>query len=62
VLTLTAADDRPAGAWCVGIAPARPHFLQDGQVTRVPAGSGPPLCAACALRHRQRLEDRERNP
>jgi hypothetical protein len=61
VLTLTRhPDDRSDGAWCVGVAPSPPHYLEDGQVTRQPAGSGPPLCGPCALRHRDRTEGRDR--
>jgi hypothetical protein len=57
VIAITDADDRPAGAWCVGIEPQRPHWIQDGQVIREPRNSGPPLCTVCHRKHRDRLED-----
>jgi hypothetical protein len=61
VLTLTSHpdDDRPQGGWCLG-ANRNPHWSDD--VTRHPPEVGPALCAACALRHRDRLADRTGGP
>jgi hypothetical protein len=56
-------DHRPEGGWCVGIGVDRPpHFVESGELVRVPHATGPPMCVVCHRNHRDRLEDREPRP